>query len=269
MKHRLTLLLLTILLITAPSLFAQYEETGGGAQSSLYDVPPRWLIDMPTAGTFPRAYFDIGFRFYPGGGALANADIGFFDRMMMGISYGGLGVISNHGADWNPNIEFSIRLRLIDEMEVFPAVSVGFTSQGFGPYNSELKRYAYKSRGFYAVASRSFFFYNWTSGWHGGVSYSMEYDGDNDKSLDFFGGIDLTFKYNLALMAEFDAALNDNKTGLADNFGGKGRGYLNMGIKWLFTENLEIELLLKDLLVNRRESSTFTRGVRLVYIDRF
>ena len=268
MKYRLMLLSAMLLLTIIPSVSAQNDNMGG-AQTSLYDVPPRWLIDMPTAGTFPRAYFDIGFRFYPGGGALANADIGFFDRMNMGISYGGLKIISNGDADWNPNIEFSLRFRIVDEMEVFPAIAVGFTSQGFGPYHSELKRYACKSRGFYAVASRSFFFYNWTSGWHGGINYSMEYDGDDDKSLNFFGGIDLTFKYNLALMMEFDAALNDNKTGLTDNFGGKGRGYLNMGIKWLFTENLEIELLLKDLLVNRHESSTFTRAVRLVYIDRF
>jgi len=40
-------------------------------------------------------------------------------------------------------------------------------------------------------------------------------------------------------------------------------------VKWLFAENLELEVVLKDLLVNRRESSTFTREVRMTYIDRF
>ncbi len=52
-------------------------------------------------------------------------------------------------------------------------------------------------------------------------------------------------------------------------YSGKGRGYLNTSIKWLFAQNLQIELILKDLLVNRREASTFTREVRMTYIDHF
>jgi len=264
---RIALCFLTLTLVLAP--VAKSQDGYAGAQTSLYDVPPRWLIDMPTAGTFPRAFFDVGFRFYNNGGALANCDIGLADRITMGISFGGEHVLSNTDPDWNPQIEFNLKLRLVDELELFPAVSVGFCSQGFGPYHDQLERYAYKSRGFYAVVSRSFFFYNWTAGWHGGINYSREYKGDNDKDINFFGGADLTFKYNLALMLEFDAAFNDNKSGVTDGFAGKGRGYLNMGVKWLFTENLEIEFLLKDLLVNRRESDTFERGVRLVYIDRF
>ena len=37
----------------------------------------------------------------------------------------------------------------------------------------------------------------------------------------------------------------------------------------LLTENLELELLAKDLLQNRRESETFTREIRITYIDHF
>jgi hypothetical protein len=237
-------------------------------------VPPRWLVDMPTAGTLPRAAYTISARFYPNGGTLAMADIGLSHRFMMGISYGAEGVISNHSPNWNPRIEFNLKFRVVDEMEYFPAVSVGFSSQGYGSWNKDLKRYAFKSRGFYAVASRSVYFLEWTAAWHGGLNYSMENDVDKETDVNFFVGFDATFKYNLAMLLEWDAALNDDRSTLPNgdkyDFSGKGRGYLNLSVKWLFTEHLEIEALLKDLLVNRKgDGVTFIRGLKLTYIDTF
>lgn len=265
-------LCLSLALIAVADTFAQ---SGSQLQqSSLYDVPPRWLVDMPTAGTLPRAYFNIGFRVYPNGGALGNTDIGLSNRFMLGISFGAEEVISNREPNWNPRIEFSVKFRVIDELEYFPAVTVGFSSQGFGAWNEALDRYTFKSRGFFAVASRSFYFYQWTSGWHAGINYSLENDVDKEEDLNFFLGFDATFKYNLALLAELDAALNDDRSTLPDgsdyNFAGKGRGYFNVSIKWLFAENLELEALLKDLFVNRRgDDITFTREIRITYIDSF
>ena len=243
--------------------------------NTLYDIPPRHLVDMPTAGTLPRGHFSLGMRLYASGGGLGYTNIGISNRFMLGISFGGDQVISNQDPNWNPGIEFSLKFRVIDELQYMPAVSIGFTSQGYGPYNDAQERYTYKSRGFYAVASRSFYFYKWTAGWHGGINYSnsdeetetAESGPIQDTDVNLFGGFDATFNYNLALMMEYDLALNDDKS--ANEFAGKGRGYLNLGIKWLFTRNLEIEILAKDLLVNRREASTFTREVRLTYIEAF
>ena len=260
-----------LMMLMATSASAQ--ENINSAQTSLYDVPPRWLVDMPTAGTLPRGFYTVGLRLYPNGGALARTDIGLSHRLMVGISYGAEGIISNRDPNWNPKIEFNVKFRIIDEIEVFPAVTVGFCSQGLGAWNSDMDRYAFKSRGFYGVVSRSFYFYDWTSGWHAGINYSMENDIDEETDVNIFAGFDATFKYNLALMIEYDAALNDNKSKLPDGtlngFAGHGRGYLNSAIKWLVTENLEIEFLMKDLFVNRPEADTFTRAVRLTYIERF
>ncbi len=266
MPTKICLALFITLCWLLPIASAAQTDAYGGAQSSLYDVPPRQLVDMPTAGTLPRAFFSIGFRFYPNGGTIASTDIGLSSRFSLGISYGAEDILSNRDPSWNPSIEFNTKFRVIDELEVFPAFTIGFSSQGTGAWSDDWERYTFKSRGFYGVVSRSFYFYNWTSGWHIGVNYSLEDDVDNDDDINFFAGFDATFKYNLALLLEFDAALNDNKS---LDFSGKGRGYLNASIKWLFTENLEIELLMKDLLINRREADTFTREVRLTYIDRF
>jgi len=280
MRQRLYILVCFLVLLPMIGA-AQDQDDWGQTQSTLYDVPPRWLVDMPTAGTLPRGYFDIGFRIYPGGGAIANTDIGLSNRTMLGISFGGDGIISNDDPSWNPRVEFNVKLRLIDEQEFFPAVSIGFCSQGNGSFNDAWDRYTFKSRGMYAVVSRSFYFYNWTSGWHVGMNYSVEHKKDDEKDINFFAGFDATFKYNLAFVAEFDAALNDNRSDIPSKilddqgndyetvFSGKGRGYFNCGLRWLFAADLELELLLKDLLINRRESHTLTREIRLTYIDRF
>jgi hypothetical protein len=248
-----------------------YDHTA--AQTSLYDVPPRWLVDVPTAGTLPRAYYNIGVHIYPNGGAIGYTDIGLSNRLMMGISYSGERIISNQDPNWAPRLEFSLKFRIIDELEYIPGVSIGYSSQGNGAWSDEFDRYTFKSRGFYGVASRSFYFYQWTAGWHAGINYSLETDVDDDKDLNFFLGFDATFKYNLALLLEWDAALNDDRSKLPSgekyDFAGKGRGYLNMSIKWLFTENLEIEVLLKDLTENRRDTDYFIREIRLTYIDKF
>jgi len=268
------LLLLISAMVVATGAHAQEPATGGA--HTLYDIAPRQLIDMPTAGTLPRGTFQIGLRLYTDGGALGYTDIGLSSRFMLGISYGGTRILSNTDPEWNPRIGFSLKFRVVDELEYFPAVAVGFTDQGYGIYrddhigetNRNYDRYTYKSRGFYAVASRSFYFYKWTSGWHVGLNYSREYDGDGDKDLDFFGGFDATFNYNLAILMEYDAATNDDRGEYA-GVSGRGRGYLNMSVKWLFTENLEIEIIAKDLLNNRRESTTLTREMRMMYIDSF
>ena len=273
MKTSIVCLLMICGLLFGSATVVLGQEYDDPNPSTLYDVPPRVLVDMPTAGTLPRAYYSISAHFYPNGGALGYTDIGLSNRLTMGISFGGEDIIYNKSPNWSPSIEFNIKFRMIDELEYFPAVSVGFSSQGHGAWNEAMQRYTFKSRGFYLVASRSFYFYEWTSGWHVGLNYSLENDVDDEKDVNFFLGFDATFRYNLALLLEWDAALNDDRSSLPNGspytFAGKGRGYLNFSIKWLFTENLEIEAVLKDLLENRRESETFTREIRLTYIDKF
>ncbi|HUV31150.1 MAG TPA: hypothetical protein VMY05_08700 [Acidobacteriota bacterium] len=257
-----------ILLLISACASTQGQELEPVGRLTMYDVPPRWLVDVPTAGTLPRAHYNIGVRIFPNGGGLGYTDIGLSSRFTLGISYGGENIVSNTDPNWNNRIGFSLKFRLIDELEYFPAITVGFSDQGFGAWLDDHDRYTFKSRGFYGVASRSFYFYKWTAGWHIGINRSLEDNVDGDNDLNVFGGFDATFNYNLALVFEYDAALNDDRN-MPAAVTGKGRGYLNTSVKWLFAENLELELVFKDLLINRRESDMFSREVRMTYIDHF
>lgn len=229
---------------------------------------PTILVDCPTAGTLKRAHFNVTIRAYPNGGILAGTNIGLSNRFMVGISYGSEGIISEHKPNWNPRVEFNVKLSLIDEGLIFPAASIGFSSQGFGSYvdyENDNGRYSFKSKGFYAVASKNYPFYNWQLGMHGGVNASMEQD-DDDKNLDFFVGIDSRLNNDVGFVLEYDFATNDDRTGSSL---GKGRGYLNLAIQWLYADNLVMEVLLKNLSSNRRDVVDIWRGLRVTYVERF
>ena len=234
---------------------------------------PNWmpteLIDCPTAGTLSRANFNVSMRAYPNGGILAGTNIGLSNRFMVGISYGSEGIIAESPPNWNPRVEFSVKLSLVDEGLIYPAMTLGFCSQGYGSYvdssyGHDKGRYTFKSKGFYAVGSKNYPFRGWQVGIHGGVNYSMEQD-DDDKNLDFFVGMDTRLNKDIGLVAEYDFATNDNrKTSL-----GNGRGYLNLAIQWLYAENLVMEILLKNLVDNRKGVSDIWRGLRVTYVERF
>jgi hypothetical protein len=258
---RTALILGVFLLMGFSTSFSQKEQA-----RSLFEIPTRNLINAPTAGTLPRGCFDVVLRVYPNGGILGSTSIGLSNRFMVGISYGAEGVISESSANWNPRIEFNLKLRLIEEEYYLPAFSIGFCSQGYGSYNDDWKRYTYKSKGFFAVVSRSFYFYKSSMGAHFGVNYSLEHEIDDDHDPSFFFGFDAQFSYNVCFLLEYDAALNDDGSG---NLFGKGRGYMNCGIKWLFSDDLELEAVFENLLNNRRGVNSFGRGLRFTYIEFF
>ena len=226
---------------------------------------PTMLIDCPTAGTLKRGSFTAVVRTYPNGGVLASTDIGMSNRLMIGVSYGAEGIISERQPVWNPRVEFDLRLSLIDEGLVFPAITTGFCSQGYGGYIDSTKRYAFKSKGFFVVGSKNYPFYNWQLGLHGGLNYSMEQE-DDDNNLDFFIGADTRLNQDVGLVLEYDFATNDNRFGTSM---GRGRGYLNLALQWIYSDDLVMDLILKNLANNRKGVSDIWRELRVTYVQHF
>ena len=226
---------------------------------------PTILIDCPTAGTLKRGNFDAVLQVYPGGGLLTSTDIGMSNRLMLGVSYGAEGIVAEDRPTWNPRVEFNIKMSLVDEGLVFPGMALGFVSQGYGGYNKENKRYAFKSKGFYAVASKNYPFYDLQMGLHGGINYSTEQE-DNDANMDFFLGADTRLNKDVGLVLEYDFATNDNRS--VRSFG-RGRGYLNLSLQWMYSESLVMEFLVKNLNNNRDGVADIWRGLRFTYVQHF
>ncbi len=226
-------------------------------------LQPLELIDLPTAGMLARGSYVTGIRLYPNGGVLGELKIGLSDRFYLGVSFGGENIIGEGKINWNPEPGLQFAYRIIDENIVLPAVAVGYNSQGFGPYLKDLKRYTIKSRGFYAVASKNYAFLGDLS-FHGGINYSLEReDGDSDANL--FAGIMKSLNPDLTLLAEYDFAINDNNI----NSLGSGKGYLNIGVRWLFASRLSIQFQLKNVLRNKQNIPYSNREIKIMYLEYF
>jgi len=255
-KYRLvSFLLLVILLVPAGSLRAQ------GIQGMM---ETRELVDVPTAGLLPKGKFDIEIRMQRGGGVLSRISMGVLDRLLLGVSYGGSGIVGDQAVEWNPRPEVLVKYRLFDETMPLPALVIGFDSQGIGSYHQGFERYDIKSRGFFLVASKNYRFLG-RMGFHGGINYSLERS-DGDKDLNLFAGIDKSVNPEISLVVEYDAALNDSRK---DGVFGEGLGYLNAGLRWHISQGLSIELDMKDLLRNFWQSKYPNREIRIIYIEAF
>jgi hypothetical protein len=221
-------------------------------------------MDTPTAGTLPRGAFDMELKTFPGGGIRSTLSIGLNSRFSAGIGYGASYVLADVEPEWNSEIEFLLKIRLHEESDEFPAIAIGFCSIGNGPYDDEYNRYAVKSPGFYLAFSKNFGFYNNPAAWHWGINYSLETDYDDDPSV--FVGFNADLGPNMTFLSEYDFAFNDNHR---YDIYGKKRGYLNIGLAWYITDELSLELDLKNLLQNRDDAESIDREARLVYVEYF
>lgn len=269
------LLIGSLLLLWSTNLIAQSERIARRDSEKKDDVqriysydnlPPRQLVDCPTAATLPRASFDFQVRSSSNGSLVAQTTIGLHRRFMVGMSYGGEKVLGDEKADWYNEMQFLVKYQLITETIYMPALALGYEGQGYGRYFNDLERYMFKSKGFYGVVSKGYRTYKWSSGLHAGVYYSLEDDGDGDDDVSVFLGGDMQLQNDLLLVAEYDLAMSDNRD---SERSGKGWGYLNIGIRWIFSERLEIGFDMENLLGNRNDTKNPTRGLRITYLEFF
>ena len=222
---------LTGLMMTAGSLSSAYAQAEAELFGTDMMAPPiQRLIDLPTAGTLPKGTAAVSLRVYTAGGLLGGLYGGISDRLMMGISFGGSNILGTGRINWNPRPEVLCKFLLLSESIILPAVSFGFESQGYGPYDDDLDRYQVKSRGFYGVLGA-------------------------DKSINEY----------LMVMFEYDFADNDD---LSLPGRGRDRGYLNLGARVTFG-GFGIEFDLRNLLDNRTGSVSPSRELKILYTEGF
>jgi hypothetical protein len=223
-------------------------------------IEPRYLIDLPTAGMIPHGNLALDMDVYQGGGLLVGTSIGLFDRLLIGISYGGANLIGNEKPKWNETPGFQIRVRLFNETVVVPAIALGFDSQGKEIYNPRLDRYMIKSLGFFAVASKNYEVLGYLS-FHGGINYSLERS-DGDKDPNVFVGAEKSVGPIMSILGEYNIGWNDsNEKAL-----GRGRGYLNIGIRLSVGKGFSVGVNLKDVLKNQREITVGNRTMIIEYV---
>jgi hypothetical protein len=197
--------------------------------------------------------------FYQNGGVLLGISAGILDRFSFGISYGGSRIIGAGSPVMNPIPGVNVRVRVLEEGLLLPALILGFDSQGKDAYLKDLDRFQIKSPGFYAAVSKNYAFLGYLS-IHGGVNYSLE-RADGDRDVNAYAGLEKTLGPVLSALVEYNFATNDNNS-LAV---GKGWGYINAAIRLMLGNGLTISVNLKDIVRNGPNVTVANRTVCLEY----
>ena len=243
-----------LLLLTSSHIFSQ----GTSGDKAKYEY--RYLVDMPTAGILEKGVVGVTTEILPAGVLIAVIEAGVFENISFGISYGGSNLIGSGKVDWYNWPGVTIRARLFNEQTFFPAIAIGFDSQGKGTYDTDTDRFEIKSPGFFGAVSKNFDFLGYLA-FHGTVNYSLEGD-DGDNFVDLRVGAEKTLGSSFSLIIEYDFAFNDNNTDF-----GSGKGYLNAGLRWSIGTGFTFGFDLRDLLSNKSDTKNAAdRSIKIEYL---
>ena len=238
--------------------------------------PPLNLVSIPTAGTLPRGTYTFEALLSKNGGVLPKLSVGFTDNFSFGVSFGIQELIGDEKLYYNKTTpEVQIKYRIYEESQSMPALVYGLDTQGRGTFQDasgtgeSINRYDQKAWGMYLVLSK-----NWSLlgnlGIHGGLCKSISENNDGDDDPNVFFGIDKELNRSFSMLIEYDSALNDNnnKYELDEISFGKGKGYLNAGIRWAVSPNLMMEINFNDISKNTDAEYT-NREIKLMYSESF
>jgi hypothetical protein len=244
--------LLVVLVFSAHVLFAEELEIS-------------CLIDCPTAATLKHGELVAKVDLFTGGGLCVGGETGVLPNLAVGLYYGANNLIGNSEIRWfkYPGISLSYRFSEADGW--YPAVSVGLTTQGVGPYFDpgprKYERFLTKAKGLWVAASNLFDVdYIGIVGAHIGVNLNP-FENSDDRDLSLCLGFNKRIAWGIEAMTEYDLATNDNSHRAL----GRGRGYWNVGLRWRAFEPFTAEIIMRDLLTNNKLNSTPSRELRLSY----
>ncbi len=238
---------LSVLLVAAPS--------AGQAQS---DYPVR-LVDFPTAYGMPRGVYSLGMRIVPAGGVIAGLGVGVNDYLLVGISYGAGNVVGSGDPVWDDRVEFDVKLRFAEEATAIPEMAIGFDSRGYGR-QLEDGEYEKSSPGFYITAAKTMPFSEYYT-LHAGLSRTL----DQDRAKpDVIIGATARFSQEFTAILEYEWGLERD----SDEPEGSS-GYLNVGLRWVFADQIEIDLYFRNLVGPSGSPELNSRAIGFVFYDSF
>lgn len=228
------------------------------AASAQVDYPTR-LIDLESAYTMPRAAYSMAARVVPGGGLVGGLSVGVTHYLMVGVSYGARNVVGTGEPDWDDRVEFEAKLRIADEYGAIPALAFGFNSRGYGQQIEE-GGYERVSQGFYVAAAKTLPFSEY---WqvHFGVSRTLDLDKTDP---DLHVGLTARFSQEFSVVGEYQIGM-----GREGDDPRASSGYLNLGLRWVFGDRIQLEMLFRNLVGPSDSAEYNSRSIGFVFYDSF
>lgn len=219
------------------------------ASAMLYNV------DQPLPLSLAHAEYYVSARLWGSGGVMARAAIGLFDRLTLGVSYGGNRLIGGSTPEFYDREparpEFQARLAILNELGYVPDLSLGFDSQGFD--DCSRGQFAVREKGGYLCIGKTVD----VSRTYGFVGFNYWFGANG------FIGVNQLLPGGVEVMLEYDPALNDMYEGEELT---RGRGFLNCGISWTFNGQVRFGVAVRDLLDNQPGDDSNARMNRVIDI---
>jgi len=207
-------------------------------------------IDQPVPISLAHAEYYADARLWGDGGIMMRFGIGLFDRVTLGMSYGGDSIIGSHRPAFFDRYrpEFQARLAILQEQGYVPNAVLGFESQGYD--RCESQEYQVREKGGYLCVGKTVDAIR--THCQLGLSYW--------KGLDAFAALNMLLPGSVELIGEYDPAFNDTTD--------RNRGFLNFGIGWTFAEKVRMVVALRDILGNR-DATKLNRILDISLNERF
>lgn len=216
-----------------------------------------YYVDQPYIRIPTHGVFNVQLRFGPGGQILGSFHIGIWDRLGLGVSYGAGNLIGAGKPGFYEQPSVQIRILAFDPGILSPVVVFGFDNQGYGYFDDSTKRYTIMSKGLYAQIGRTLESSNVKFTPSLGTNYSFEQDG----RWDIFMGIETLFGESTAFLLEYSPNFKDPND--------QNKGYMNIGLKFIFYEELFFEFDLRDILNNSVGDQELNRLIKIGYEQSF
>lgn len=219
-----------------------------GAAGNSASFETQKIVDMPTAGMITKGNYSVNTNIFTPGGIALDFSAGLFKNFSMGVAFSGTGIIGRDDMSFQKIPGFNFKFRFIDEQKSVPAIAFGFNSQGRGAWMQGAERFETMSPGFFLAASKNFVWSLGDVAAHFGINYSVEPSSAN-KAVNFYIGAEQSIASNFAINMEFNFNQDEKKNDVLS-----ARGTLNTSFRYSITKGVTLELELRDLLQNRKNT---------------
>jgi len=203
------------------------------------------LIDTPTADVVDHYGYNVSFRFYSRGGLITKTAFGVFPRLNIGFALDSEKFIGQETVDLNrPTL--NVKFRFFDGKRNLPALAAGFDGQGYF-FDKGTDEYRQREKGLYIVGSGEIFIPHLSL--HGGWNV---YDFSEDELYGFVG---VHYLYAGILGFTYEV----------DNVRVAQNNRQNIGVRYLVTPSLSVEVAGRDIWSKRKEE----RVIRISYFGGF
>ncbi|MDR0978106.1 MAG: hypothetical protein LBL71_03615 [Endomicrobium sp.] len=188
-----------------------------------------YVIDTPRAGILSSGSYSTEFSCFSYGNIISSVDFGIFDVADFGLSWELDEFVGSEAVKIAlPSVHLKIRLYGGDM--TYPQLTMGYNGQGAFVDEKCKSSYKQKCRGLYFVAGRELLIE--------GLMLNLGININDFSNLKIYGFLNITvplYKDILSFMVEYD------------NFSSFADARLNCGLRFLLTECLCVDFILKDL----------------------